>query len=318
MVIEKFISTQKLGKYLDQEIEARLVERQIYDIGHYGWLDGDTYDPEFLGHAMWQVQSPLLNDHLNLGFPDIPVTHKPTKEEEALVVIGGDFEGQVRLGRMSLGLALWQQELAQEAVFDDNDYFWLHYASAMVMLNAASDRIREFFVMAFFRQKIRAYENKGSKEKWATKRKSLYVTPFIHARDLEARDSGDQLIEQLLERLVSLAHDVFSNRRDRNSIIHDISTIIGRRERSLTCQLRQRFDEQQHSNSALQTSEIGDPVETFKEVQNVHRAELRKAADQIISWYMTLIRASSLVFEVENRTRGRARGSHRRISKSKR
>lgn len=92
MVVEKFISTQKLAKYLDQEIEARLVERQIYDIGHYGWLDGDTYDPEFLGHAMWQVQSPLLNDHLNLGFPDIPVTHKPTKEEVALVVTGRDFE----------------------------------------------------------------------------------------------------------------------------------------------------------------------------------------------------------------------------------
>lgn len=305
MVVEKFISTQKLAKYLDQEIEARLVERQIYDIGHYGWLDGDTYDPEFLGHAMWQIRSPLLNDHLNLGFRDIPVTHNPTKEEEALVVTGRDFEGQVRLARMSLGLALWQQELAQEAVFDDNDYFWLHYASAMVMLSAASDRIREFFVMAFFRQEINAYENTKAEKKWKDDPKSWYVTPFIHARDLDATGSRDQLIKQLLQELVSLAEDVFRNKEDRNGVVHEISTVIGKREREVTHRLRQRFDEQQGYNPTPQTSEIGDPAETFREVQNVHRAELRKAADQIISWYMTLIRASSLVFEVENRTRGR-------------
>jgi len=305
MVVEKFISTQKLVKYLDQEIEARLVERQIYDIGHYGFLDGDTYDPEFLGHAMWQVQSPLLNDSLNLGFSDILVTHKPTKEEEALVVIGRDFEGQVRLARMSLGLALWQQELAQDAVFDDNDYFWLHYASAMVMLSAASDRIREFFVMAFFRQEINAYENMKAERKWKGDPKSWYVTPFIHARDLEATGSRDQLIEKLLQKLVSLTENVFRNKEHRNGVVHEISTVIGKREREVTHRLRQRFDEQQGSNPTPHTSEIGDPAETLKEVQNVHSAKLHKAAGQIISWYTTLIRASSLVFEVENRTRGR-------------
>jgi hypothetical protein len=309
MAVEKFISARTLAKYLQQEIEALLVRHQLYDIGHYGWLDGDTPDPEFLGHAMWKVESPVLNDMLNVGFPDISVTHRPTEEEEALVVSGSDFEGQVRLARMSVGLALWQQALAQELVFDDNDYFWLHYASGMVMLNAASDRIREFFIMAFFRQKINVYENKDAKEEWKRKPKSWYVTPFIHARDLEARDSGEQLIEQLLEKLVSLAQDVFSYRRDRNRIIHEISTRIGTRNRLLMHQLRQRFHKQQGSNSAPQISEISDPAARFKEVQDLHGDELYKATDQIVSWYKTLIQASSLVFEVENRIRRRKAGA---------
>lgn len=106
-----------------------------------------------------QVEPPLQHE-FHSWFGEAPVSHRPTEEEEILVVSGTDFEGLMRLARMSLGLSLWQQQLAEDALLDDNHYFWLHYLSAMVTLNAASDRLRIFFVMAFFREKINTYDKR--------------------------------------------------------------------------------------------------------------------------------------------------------------
>jgi len=246
MAVEKFISTRKLAKYLDQEIAERLGERQVYDIGNYGWLDEHTPDPQFLGHAMWQVEPPLQYK-FHLGFGGTPVGHRPTEEEEVLAVSGSDLEGQMRLARMSLGFSLWQQQIAEEALFDDNDYFWLHCVSAMVMLNAASDRLREFFVMAFFREKVSTYDNKKGTWKGEENKYYYYQTPFIQARDSEARDPADQSMGELLGKLASLAENIFRNREDRNKMVHEVTSMIGKRERELTRKQRQRFDEQQAS-----------------------------------------------------------------------
>lgn len=301
MAVEEFISTRALPKYLKQEIEARLIDHEVYDIGNYGWIDGDTPDPKFLGHAMWQLESPLLNDMLNLAFPDVPVIHRPTPDDEVVAVAGSDFEGHIRLARMSLGLALWQQHLAEEAVFDDNDYFWLHYASAMVMLNVASDRIREFFVMAYFRETLDTYQ----KKKRRGMNSKYYQTPFIEASALEAMGSGDKVIENLLGRLEPLAQEIYRNRNDRNTMVHEISTVIGTRKAKLTQKLRKRFDEQQASSPARNTRDSGDPAARFKETRDQHASQLCKATNQIVSWYKTLIQTSSLVFELEYRIRAR-------------
>ncbi len=303
MAVEKFISIRKLSKYLDQEIAERLRERQVYDIGNYGWLDEHTPDPQYLGHAMWQLEPPLQYQ-FHLGFAE-PVSHRPTEEEEVLAVSGSDFEGQMRLARMSLGLSLWQQQLAEDAPFDDNDYFWLHYVSAMVMLNAASDRLREFFVMAFFREKVCTYDNKKGTWKGKKSKYNYYQTPFIQARDSVATDPADQSTGELLGKLASLAENIFRNREDRNRMVHEVTTIIGKRERKLTSEQRQRFDEQQTSGFVEQTPEFNDINTRFTEAQESHKAELRKATDQIVSWYKTLIEASSHVFQVENRMRRR-------------
>lgn len=304
MAVEKLISTQNLGKYLEREIAERLDERQVYDIGNYGWLDADTPDPELVGHAMWQVDPPL-EYQFHLGFGETLVSHRPTDAEEVLAVSGSDFEGQMRLARMSLGLSLWQQQLAEEALFDDNNYFWLHYVSTMVMLNAASDRLREFFVMAFFRKKVSAYDKTKGAWNGEENKYNYYQTPFIQARDSEAKDPADQSMGELLGKLASLAENIYRNRKDRNKMIHEVTTVIGKRERELTRQQRQRFDEQQASGSVKQTPEFNDITTGFTETQELHKADIRKATDQIVSWYKTLIEASNHVFRVENRMRRR-------------
>ena len=300
MVAEKFISTAKLREYLEQDIAEKLGARDVYDIGHYGWVDEDTPDPQFLGHAMWQVEPPMQYEH-HSAFGEAPVRHRPTEEEEVLAVSSSDFEGLMRLSRKSLGLGLWHQELAEKAMFEDNDQFWLHYLSAMVMLNAASDRLREFFVMALFREKVTAYDRK--KGSWAGSKYNWYQTPFI-----EAKDSGDASLAVQLGKLATLAEEIYRHRENRNAIVHEVATKIGRRERDLTRQQRRRFDEQQSSGFVPEVPQFENSAQQFTQAQESHRVELQKAMDDVVSWYKTLIQASSYAFEAENHIRRQRKG----------
>lgn len=55
MSVQKFVTTEKLVEYLDQEAGSLLLSKGIYDIGNYGWKSEDTEDPEYIGHALWQI-----------------------------------------------------------------------------------------------------------------------------------------------------------------------------------------------------------------------------------------------------------------------
>ena len=297
MAAAKLISTPKLLEYIEQQVGEKLAGRELYDIGSYGWEDESTPAPEFLGHAMWQVEPPLQLEHSS-AFGEAPVRHRPTDEQEVLAVSGADFEGLMRLSRMSIGLGLWHQQLAENAMFEDNDHFWLHYLSAVVLLNAASDRLREFFVMAFFRQKAAVYDKK--KGKWSGNDYRWYQTPFI-----EAKDSKDSSMGSLLENLARLAEKIYQHREARNAIVHEIATKIGYRERELTRQQRTRFDEQQRSGVVLEKPRHVSIAERFEQAEDSHKVELRNAMDDVVSWYKTLVQASSYAFEAENNIRRR-------------
>ena len=202
----------------------------------------------------------------------------------------------MRLSRVSLGLSLWHQQFAELETFEDNDHFWLHYLSTMVMLNAASDRLREFFVMAFFRMNTNDYNNKkgrcsGNKFNW-------YQTPFI-----EAKNSGNSSTEVQLDELASLAEIIYHHRDNRNTIVHEIATKVGERERVLTRSQRDLFDQQQISGFVPKSPSFEESKGLFAQAQDSHNAKIRKSIDDIVSWYKVLIKASSYVFEVEKRIR---------------
>lgn len=240
---------------------------------------------------MWQVEPPLQYED---DFGESRLHHRPTDEEEVLAVSGSDFVGLMRLARTSLGLTLWQQQIAEDKLFDDNHYFWLHYLSAIVMLNAASDRLREFFVMAVFGARIKAYERQSKECRW-------YQTPFTQALVV-----ADHSMTELLGKIVPLAEKTFRNREERNKMIHEVATRTGETKRHLTRQRRQHFDEQQACAFVKQTPQFEDIQSRFTEAQALHAAELHKATDQIASWYKDLIQMSSYVFEAENRIRRQA------------
>jgi hypothetical protein len=46
---------------LKREVQTALNDASIYDIRSYGWLNEHDADPEFIGHAMWQIDQPPLS-----------------------------------------------------------------------------------------------------------------------------------------------------------------------------------------------------------------------------------------------------------------
>lgn len=304
MKVDLMITCQKMTitKHIEQEIEKELAVYELHDIGSYGWADENTPDQQFVGHAMWQLDPPLQIEY-NSAFGEASVRHSPTEKQEVLAISGADFEGLMRLSRISIGLGLWNQQLAENSILEDNDHFWLHYLSAVVLLNAASDRLREFFVMALFQQKSDVYDKKdgtfsGNKYKW-------YQTPFIEAEAANAKISD---AEDLLGKLSSSAKKIYEYRLSRNKIVHEVATKIGHRERELVQRRRTRFDEQQGSNMVLEKPEHADVLDRFAQAKESHKVELQSSIDEVVSWYKTLIQASSYAFEIENNERQEGRG----------
>jgi hypothetical protein len=52
---------------LDSEIEEILNGEGIFHVSSYGWMDHDTIDPEYWGHAMWQTDPPFRHDFSTLS-----------------------------------------------------------------------------------------------------------------------------------------------------------------------------------------------------------------------------------------------------------
>jgi hypothetical protein len=50
---------------LQRDVQEALNEASIYAIGSYGWVSENDPDPEFIGHAMWQVDQPENITRLN-------------------------------------------------------------------------------------------------------------------------------------------------------------------------------------------------------------------------------------------------------------
>jgi len=124
---------------LKREVQAALNEASIYDIGSYGWLNEYDADPEFVGHAMWQIDQPLA--HQIELFGEGPVRKRPKDIEKEILTSGEDFCGLMETSRLSIGLALIWKHTARENPLNENNFFWLHHTDAFLKLAIASDRI---------------------------------------------------------------------------------------------------------------------------------------------------------------------------------
>jgi hypothetical protein len=183
------VSDSDLDDALRKEIEKLLNEAAVYNFGAYGWLDAYTADPEYIGHAMWQVEPSLDFDSFNgdrqpqAAIPDW---------QQWLAISGADLVGLMNAARMSIGLFLFQAKLSEGALFN-TEFYDLHQMSAIIYLATASERLREFFIAAAFRKSKKAY-NKGVQYKG--QERGGYVIPFE-----EAKDSFALLSDELLDPL---------------------------------------------------------------------------------------------------------------------
>jgi len=289
------LSPEQLANYLDRRAEVLLREKRLYDIGNYGWLDQDNVDPAHAGHAMWQTDPPVEVDWEFL-FNGAAVSSRPTENQKTLIVAGHDFEGVMRAARVSIGLCLIHEELALKAIFSENHYFWIHQMHAVLLLNIASDRIREYFVVAMFKCTADAYKRNGKKTGW-------FVTPFVEAREKSGDAPAIKEIDDLLKKMPQMANQVFQWREQRNSITHEISSRLARRQKEVIDRQQQAFDDPSTPNFAPDPESFEEMRRGQERADKEHQKEILDASNWIADWYRLLVDLSNAVFECEHRLR---------------
>lgn len=289
MSLENSGSHDELVEYLDREVASLLHYNCIYDIGSYGWLSEHTEDPEFIGHAMWQLSPPIETDWEYLSGKG-PLRHRPTEKEKLLTVAGYDFEGLMKAGRLSIGLSLFHKSIADAKPFDDNHYFWLHHTDAMLQLNMASDRIREYFVVSFFDESSESYKSKGRRNRW-------YVTPFIQARDLCQKESIGTNIKHVVTLLPDIAERIFTFRELRNSIVHNLASRLAKMHIRIVERQQHDYDKHNSLKTKIDILSFDEIKQQHKIAENKCKAELSESVKMLLDWYKILIKFSSYVFE---------------------
>jgi hypothetical protein len=96
---------------LTREVQTELHNASVYPIGSYGWLNENEADPEFIGHAMWQSDQPLIDQSSLFG--QGPVRRRPKDIEKEILTSGEDFFGVMEALRLSIGLSLIWKRPAQ-------------------------------------------------------------------------------------------------------------------------------------------------------------------------------------------------------------
>jgi len=271
---------RKLLARVHDEAEQLLATHEVYEVHGYAWLDRDTPDPEYIGHAMWELTPPFQHvwEGLQRGGT---VTYEPTERDEVLLRNGEDFIGSMEFARRSLGMALCYAAVARpKSHVSDNREFWHEYATTLQWLNIASDRLRDYFLMARFGQ---------TEDEYKKKKKNWYAAPFKEPLE-DAQDN----VKELLSGLSSIAAELQTHRDDRNSIVHKVATqaaqisitiLRGQRELARKGETTRAPDWTYEDLQAYISSIPDDPVAT--EVANMKL------------WYTRLVKAGSLVFEFE-------------------
>ncbi len=276
-----------LNDAVHEEVERLLREAKISKLSSFGWLNASDPDPDLIGHAKWQLTPPIDNPL----FFNARATYKPTQPEppdwlRSIAVAGADFEGLMEAARMSMGLLLLSIDAARGKEFFDDAFFDVHRMSALMYLATASERLRELFIAAAFRQKQDEYNK--SKAKAGTNSRREFSSPFA-----EATTSFPG--HECLSKLNCLIPAVLEMRRERNILVHKIATAMAHREREA------------HGRK----SELADPTtenfQEFQKMRSVIRERLARERDTTIEKlserYTLLVLTSNEIFDFESQVR---------------
>lgn len=293
--VEPLVSSEtRKPAALEREVLSILNQAQIYDVESYGWLNENDPDPDFIGHAMWQLNQPFIDYEALLG--EQPVRRRPDDTEKLIVTAGEDFTGLMQMSRLSIGLALLWCRQAHMDPF--SHFFWLHRTDAFLKLAIASDRLRDLLVVACTGDPPKRYNNSTPKP--------LYVTPFRDAKTLlVARGLNEPRLSEPLASLPELGKQLWGYIARRNAIVHEVATRMGELSRDNISKLQKRFDCQQKQMDRPTIPRRGS--RSVKPAPCELEGEVDRALNQLVDWYRLLIQASNAVFQIEYWSRTLAR-----------
>jgi hypothetical protein len=277
-----------------REVQAALEEASIFDIGSYGWINENDPDPEFIGHAMWQVDAPPLDEIALFG--ESRVRRRPKDIEKEILTSGEDFWGLMEASRLSMGMALVWKRQAQDNPINASSFFWLHHTDAFLKLAIASDRLRDLLIIACTGAHPKIYKNQRPKP--------FYVAPFENGCELiTKRGVDDQHLVEPLGALPVIGNQLYQYISRRNAIVHEVATRMARFIRKCVSDLQQRYDELQMQGPQAESQRRGDAVPRTKARTRKAELEVDRAVEELKQWYTLLIHASNYVFQIEYWTR---------------
>jgi hypothetical protein len=280
---------------LEREVRSTLDDARIYDITSYGWLNENDPDPEFIGHAMWQLGQPSIDHSALLG--DQPVRRRPEEIERLILTAGEDFCGVMQISRLSIGLALLWHRQARANPFSESPFFWLHHTDAFLKLAIASNRLRDLLVVACTGTSADSYKS-------AAKRNRRYVTPFAEAQRLLAgRGLVDSRVSEALASLPKFGDDIFEYVDRRNAIVHEVSTHMAESIGSSFSELQKRFDQEQEAGFSRKSGDLVDWTKQADERLRELQTQIDRAIADLRNWHELLIRSSNCVFQIEHWSR---------------
>jgi len=295
----------ELIEKIASSVDDILTKNSIYKIGNYGWLNEYDVDPEYVGHAIWQIEPPGKLD-LDYPYSGKPLKNRPDDLDEAILVAGEDFSALMEASRLSIGLMLMHQELALNkinTINNEDQFFWLHYLDSILKLNIASDRLRKYFIIGATRLKVEDYEKKENRNKW-------FVPPFEQAKDILIKAGAYQSkFDKNLSKAASLACKVFKMIKKRNFIVHEIATRWAKANKKLINEQRDSFDREKANGfkkedfSEYESLSFDDLKESHKIAEQKHKKEMKDIIKEVINWYQNLIDLSGYVFEIEYEVR---------------
>ena len=282
---------------LQRDVQEALKEASIYAIGSFGWVSENDADPEFLGHAMWQVDQPTLDQ--NALFGEGPVRRRPKDIEKEILICGEDFCGLMEMSRLSIGLSLVWKSQAQQNPINESNFFWLHHTDSFLKLAMASDRLRDLLIIACAGTTAKRY-----KKKQKGKSPRTYETPFEDAGGLiSKRGIHEPNLTKPVSELPALARELAKFRIRRNAIVHEVATRMAKFIGETATVLQKRFDQEQKKPFLPKSRNGTEWLLRSKTKRTEIEVEIERATEDLKTWYTLLIEASNYVFQVEYWTR---------------
>lgn len=267
-----------------QQVANKLLKLNgIYDVLSYGWLDHDTPDGEYIGHSIWQTSPPFDPDWTAL-FDGRTIPYLPTNADEWITRSGEDFIGTMKFARRSIGLTLCYAEIAAAGSFDEAEEFWHEYSTSLLWLSIASDRLRDFFIIAAFQKTTKEYQK-------VSRIRCEYEEPFEAALHRSATQGKASLIL-----LAPVASRIQLHRKERNGVVHVVATNVAKSAIRVLNEQRIIAKSGKPRNIYIPSiEELQEAATTMNPVSDEKVAAMSK----VRSWYLDLIDASSRTFEFE-------------------
>ncbi|MBU0483068.1 MAG: hypothetical protein KKB30_00965 [Proteobacteria bacterium] len=270
MTINKFITTDKLAEYLDAELCSLLNDHEIYEISQYGWVEDDSPDPDYLGHALWQ--SPLtVNVSSSVSIAgDISLVSLSPEKKVRLREIGADFEGLMKTARISLGMSLLQKDIPGVNDCNDDFMFRLHHADSVWKLGMASWKLRDFWLVNLDCDSDESFQINHSGKSCAMQ----YCDPFFKADEIlgERLADGQSHLAKSVDFLMPLIAHIAS--------LLGVSVGVAQEEDCMAGY----WEHPANNLRRIPSEEILSPAMAMAEITN---------------WYMCLVEASNYLFLIE-------------------